>query len=40
MEGKAIGQIGKPEVAQTLNYLKVTRSERALIVNFSAASLV
>lgn len=39
VECKAIGQIGKPEMAQTLNYLKVTRSERALIVNFAPPSL-
>jgi len=36
---KAIGQIGKPEMAQTLNYLKVTRFECALIVNFAPPSL-
>jgi len=39
VECKAIKQIGKPEMAQTLNYLRVTRLDRALIVNFSAASL-
>lgn len=39
VECKAIRQIGKPEMAQTLNYLKVTRLERALLVNFSAPSL-
>ena len=39
VECKAISQIGKTEVAQTMNYLKVTGLERALIVNFAAASL-
>jgi GxxExxY protein len=39
VECKAISQIGKPEMAQTLNYLKVTGLERALIVNFAAPSL-
>lgn len=39
VECKAIGQIGKAEIAQTLNYLKVTGLGRALIVNFASASL-
>ncbi len=39
LECKAIGQIGKAEIAQTLNYLKVTGLERALVVNFAARSL-
>lgn len=39
VECKAIRQIGKPEMAQTLNYLKVTGLERALIVNFAPPSL-
>jgi len=39
VECKAIGQIGKPEIAQTLNYLKVTGMDRALIINFAPPSL-
>ena len=39
IECKAIKQIGKPELAQTLNYPKVTALDRALILNFGALSL-
>jgi GxxExxY protein len=39
VECKAIGQIGKPEIAQTLNYLKATGLERALVINFAPSSL-
>lgn len=39
IECKAISQIGKTEMAQTINYLRVTGLERALIVNFAPSSL-
>jgi len=39
VECKAISQIGNPETAQGLNYLKVTGLERAIIINFARPSL-
>lgn len=39
VECKAIAQIGKPEIAQTLNYLNVTGLDRALFLNFAPSSL-
>src|SRR5918994_2747138 len=39
VEVKAIDAIGPIEEAQVLNYLKVTGFERALLLNFGAASL-
>jgi len=39
VECKAISQIGNPEIAQTLNYLKATGLGRALVINFAPASL-
>ena len=39
VECKAIAQIGNPEIAQTLNYLKVTGLKRALVINFAPSSL-
>jgi len=39
VECKAIAQISNPEIAQTLNYLKVTGMKRALVINFAPSSL-
>ena len=39
VELKALRAIGGPEVAQVLNYLKASRLERGLLLNFGAPSL-
>lgn len=39
VECKAITRIANPEIAQTLNYLKVTALSRAILINFAPASL-
>jgi GxxExxY protein len=39
VECKALKSIGGPEEAQVLNYLRITRLTRALLVNFGTASL-
>jgi GxxExxY protein len=39
VELKALTQIGDGEVAQVLNYLKASRRERALLINFGSRSL-
>lgn len=39
IECKAIAEIGKVEMAQVLNYLKITGLDRAVIVNFAPPTL-
>ena len=39
VEVKALSAIGNAELAQAINYLKVSRLERGLILNFGAPSL-
>jgi GxxExxY protein len=39
VELKALTRIGDSEVAQVLNYLKASRRERALLINFGSRSL-
>ena len=39
VELKALTRIGDGEVAQVLNYLKASRRERALLINFGSRSL-
>lgn len=39
VELKAIARIGEIEAAQIINYLKVTRLEVAMLLNFATASL-
>jgi GxxExxY protein len=39
VEIKAIDRLGKPEIAQTLNYLKATGYDPALLINFGGKSL-
>jgi GxxExxY protein len=39
VECKALAQIGGVEDAQVLNYLRITRLERAVLLNFGTPSL-
>jgi GxxExxY protein len=39
LEVKAIRQLAQPERAQTLHYLKATRFERGLLLNYGGSSL-
>jgi GxxExxY protein len=39
VELKALTRLADAEVAQVLNYLKVSRRERALLINFGSRSL-
>jgi GxxExxY protein len=39
LELKALGKVGDVEIAQILNYLKASRQERGLLINFGTRSL-
>ena len=39
LELKALGKVGDVEIAQVLNYLKASRQQRGLLINFGTRSL-
>jgi GxxExxY protein len=39
LELKALGKVGDVEMAQVLNYLKASRQQRGLLINFGTRSL-
>ena len=39
LELKALGKVGDVEIAQVLNYLKASRQQRGLLINFGTKSL-
>ncbi|MGA7127051.1 MAG: GxxExxY protein, partial [Chthoniobacterales bacterium] len=39
VELKALARLGDGELAQVLNYLKASRRQRALLINFGSKSL-